>query len=89
MFYEFGPLAYVSVLVGVFVVLFLRYRRGAGMSSRPQRSLHVETIAAIESALRNGDTIEAISLYREWMGCSLDEAKAAIEVIARRIAAPP
>ena len=50
------------------------------MSPTPER----REMRAIHDALRSGNKIQAIKLYRELYGCGLREAKDAIEVMERK-----
>ncbi|MFC5741689.1 hypothetical protein [Dyella tabacisoli] len=70
-----------------FVIGFLLargiYRKPYDTTPAPQRT--DITDAQIEAEVRAKRLVEAIRLYRQRSGCSLKEAKSAVEAMARQI----
>jgi ribosomal protein L7/L12 len=86
MFAVIGPWLYVLAVAVVLGLLFRRVLSNARDSIKPRRTLHAFSLEEIQTAIREGQTIDAIRMYREMLGCSLAEAKAAVEVLAANMA---
>ena len=86
MFAVIGPWLYVVAVVVVFGLLFRRVLANSKASMKPRRTLHAFSLVEIQTAIREGQTIDAIRMYQEMLGCSPAEAKAAVEVLAANMA---